>query len=598
MRHLHYVEIENFKRFGNTQRIELDHPAVLIGPNNSGKTSVIQALALWSLAVKTWVQESDVSDAEKRQGKALNRLKIMQVPVPKTRYFWHNLRVTGNLVTIRVGMQYRGQVVAVGMTLKHHSSDELVYCQPEALAPGSPDVLRLAAQLDVALLYPMSGIAAEEPVILPNRIDYHIGRGSTAEVLRNLCLNVHKKSPEDWKSISHRMQTLFGVDVGDPQENEQGAVDLLYVQPGTKGSLDISMSGRGFQQILLMLAYLYSHRHSVLLIDEPDAHLEILRQKQVYILLREIAEENLSQVILVTHSEVILDEALESNLTFMLEGKCENLARKPSIQSALRTFGTAHYVKARECGYVLYVEGSTDIAILRMLAEKLDHPVLGCLDDRLNSYYVQDTYSEATVESELLRVEGGFGLSARQHFFELRKVLPELTGLAILDNDGKGRADSAEGGLQVTFWKRYEIENYFIRPAILRAYAESRLSDLTVFGSFATEIDEVLDSTTRELVFGGSAADFSVYKNATPDAARLLWDSKTERLKLSEYAEEFFRRLSQKTAQPMLLRKTELHRLVGGCEPAAIPSEVRGKLDLLHELFTRAKQASAAPTDL
>ena len=63
MRHLHYVEIENFKRFGNTQRIELDHPAVLIGPNNSGKTSAIQALALWSLAVKTWVQESEVSDA-------------------------------------------------------------------------------------------------------------------------------------------------------------------------------------------------------------------------------------------------------------------------------------------------------------------------------------------------------------------------------------------------------------------------------------------------------------------------------------------------------------------------------------------------------
>ncbi len=33
MRLLHYLEIENFKRFGDKQRIELDHPAVLIGPN-------------------------------------------------------------------------------------------------------------------------------------------------------------------------------------------------------------------------------------------------------------------------------------------------------------------------------------------------------------------------------------------------------------------------------------------------------------------------------------------------------------------------------------------------------------------------------------
>ena len=46
MRLFHYLEIQNFKRFGDRQRIELDHPAVLIGPNNCGKTSAIQAIAL------------------------------------------------------------------------------------------------------------------------------------------------------------------------------------------------------------------------------------------------------------------------------------------------------------------------------------------------------------------------------------------------------------------------------------------------------------------------------------------------------------------------------------------------------------------------
>ncbi len=46
MRLLHYVEIQNFKRFAERQRIELDHPAVLIGPNNCGKTTAIQALGI------------------------------------------------------------------------------------------------------------------------------------------------------------------------------------------------------------------------------------------------------------------------------------------------------------------------------------------------------------------------------------------------------------------------------------------------------------------------------------------------------------------------------------------------------------------------
>ncbi len=53
MKLLHYLEIENFKRFGGHQHIELDHPAVLIGPNNCGKTTAIQAIALWSQAVRS-----------------------------------------------------------------------------------------------------------------------------------------------------------------------------------------------------------------------------------------------------------------------------------------------------------------------------------------------------------------------------------------------------------------------------------------------------------------------------------------------------------------------------------------------------------------
>lgn len=88
MKLLHYVEIENFKRYGDIQRIELDHPSVLIGPNNCGKTSALQAIALWSIGIKTWLAESANSKAETRTGKALNRLNMLAVPVPKTRHLW------------------------------------------------------------------------------------------------------------------------------------------------------------------------------------------------------------------------------------------------------------------------------------------------------------------------------------------------------------------------------------------------------------------------------------------------------------------------------------------------------------------------------
>jgi len=106
------------------------------------------------------------------------------------------------------------------------------------------------------------------------------------------------------------------------------SLNLFYRQARVKEPLDIALAGRGFQQMLLIFAYLYSHRRSVLLIDEPDAHLEILRQKQVYVLLREIAAENESQVILVTHSEVIIEEALDHNLTLLLGGQTDDIAAK------------------------------------------------------------------------------------------------------------------------------------------------------------------------------------------------------------------------------------------------------------------------------
>lgn len=55
------LTLRNFKRFDDVE-IELANPVVFIGPNNSGKTSAMQALALWDIGVKRW--------HEKRKGRS------------------------------------------------------------------------------------------------------------------------------------------------------------------------------------------------------------------------------------------------------------------------------------------------------------------------------------------------------------------------------------------------------------------------------------------------------------------------------------------------------------------------------------------------
>lgn len=587
---IEYIEIENFKRFGQRQRIDLAHPAVLIGPNNCGKTSAIQALALWSLAVRTWYDARKDGSAKDRTSAPINRLAITAVPIPRTRLLWHQAKVrVGNSdihMTITVGLLHDGRCKPLAMRFRNQG-DELVYCDPVGDAKQNVALVEHAAKLKVELLYPMSGLESEEPILKPGRIDVLLGQGRTAEVLRNLCLMVAREHADDWRRIVTLMRRLFHIELDSPQETVRGAVELTYRQEGAKVPFDLSQAGRGLQQMLLVFAYLYAHKGSILMVDEPDAHLEILRQRQIYVLLRDIAKECASQIIMATHSEVILDEALDNHLVLLLEGRADDVARKSDIKNCLKHFGAAHYVRARERGYVFYVEGSTDVDMLRALAERIGHPLAERWDERLNVFYVQDNYPLATTEKELERVEGGFGITPKDHFNALRGLITGLKGLAILDNDGRNRQSRREDALDVSYWSRYEAENYFITPEVLRSYVREKVAPL-----FVAQADRILDGMIEEKVFRGKDTDFQTWRALSPGASRLVWQAQTGQIKLSDLAEEYFRRLADVTGGPMLLRKGQLHLLVAYADPSTIDDEVREKLDLLHALI-----ASATPDE-
>jgi len=160
----------------------------------------------------------------------------------------------------------------------------------------------------VALLPAMSGLAAVEPKWESGRIDVLIGEGQTAQVLRNLCFRLWQQQPDLWSQLVAHMQQLFSVALKPPQNIvARGEITMAYESRGA--TLDLSSAGRGQQQILLLLAYVLANPGTTLLLDEPDAHLEVVRQRETYNLLSELVHRYGSQIIAASHSEVVLEEA-------------------------------------------------------------------------------------------------------------------------------------------------------------------------------------------------------------------------------------------------------------------------------------------------
>ena len=594
MRGIRYVEIENFKIFGGKIHVDLGHPAVLIGPNNAGKTSVIQALALWSRGVQAWYERKGrPRQKEKRERVAagINRLSILEVPVSENRFLWNRMRVrkdnTSIRLTVNVGVEHGGLVKDCRMEFTVRDS-EVLYCRPCEETLKDDALIAHASSIPFHLLYPMSGIETVETLVPEGRVNVLLGQGQTAQVLRNLCFKVvendKEKGTSDWNRISSLIQKLFGVALGKPRLDEKrGELVVRYRQSDTDDDMDIALAGRGFQQMLLILAYLYTNKGSVLLIDEPDAHLEVLRQKQVYEMLKDVAAENKSQVVVATHSEVIVDDAIETNLTLIINGTAADLATMQDVKNSLRTFGVEHYYKARVCPRILYVEGSTDFDTLKAFAAKLKHPTLEVLAGRINYYYTRNVGPADTLDNRLDRLSGAFQDDIKRHFFAMKHLVPEFRGLAILDRDSRDLPDKSGEGLDTLYWQRYEIENYYITPDLILKFVVGVFDQE---GGLFTESNvntmrEVLDEHLLKKVFTGDRQQLDEYKKASASLQKTL----LKNLKMSEFAEGVFEEFARRQKQPVLLRKGEYCQMIEYVASGDLPSEVTEKLDRLAEHF-------------
>ena len=552
---LNKLTIRNFKTFDEVE-IELAERVVFVGPNNSGKTSALQALALWNLGVRRWLEKLSEGDVPKdRSAVTINRRDLVALPVPSSKLLWRNLHVR---LEIAVQGVAQGQVWQAAIEFDY-ANEESIYCRSLLSDHGDRSVIpAVAGATKMAFLPPMSGIAANETRLDEGAIDVRIGEGRTAEVLRNLCWKAYQSSPHRWKDIVKRMKALFGVTIQDPRYiKERGEIAMGYTTIDNF-DLDLSASGRGQQQTLLLLAHMASNPGTVLLLDEPDAHLEILRQRQIYNTITEVAREARSQIIAASHSEVILNEACDRDTVVAFLGRphrIDDRSNSGQVAKALKSIGFEQYLQAETAGWVLYLEGSTDLAILRAFAQKLNHPAIEALECPF-AHFISNQPSKA-----------------REHFYALREAKPDLVGFALFDRLTVKLND--EPSFVQRMLKRREIENYLLDIDTLRHWAKDegvRLEGELFKNSWETLMSELIDQVDEARKTLGMTDSSSPDIKATDD-----------------FLDPVFKKFYESKGLPVLMRKTDYHILVPYFPKERIDAEI---VDVLDQIVSVASQAN------
>ncbi len=567
------LRIKNFKRLEDVE-IELGKTVVFIGPNNSGKTTALQALALWEIGLRRWVEKRSAKDTpEKRPGVTINRRDLIAVPVPDANLLWKDLHVraiqkgngkqeTKNIrIDILVSGITDGSQWDCGFEFDY-ANQESLYCRPLRInddpGPSRMAVPEVAAPVRIAFLPPMSGMAATEDRLQEGAVNVRIGEGRTAEVLRNLCFQIHSEDDQtSWNALVTQIESLFGVTLNPPEFiKERGQITMSYEEAGTR--LDLVSSGRGLQQTVLLLAHLYTHPGTVLLLDEPDAHLEILRQRQIYQILTSTADSQGCQVIAASHSEVLLNEAADRDIVVAFVGKPHRIDdRRSQVLKSLRAIGFDQYYQAEQKGWVLYLEGSTDLAILQAFAKILSHPAGEVLEQPFVHY----------VANQPPR--------AKDHFFGLKEAKPDLVGLAIYDSIPQNLDEN--GALCELKWAQREIENYLCFPETLLAFAD-RLD-----GPPGPLFESPLRETQREAM-QTSIEEISNALRVLGKADPFGPDVKAS----DDFLGPVFQRYFEKLGLRNLMQKTDYHGLAHLVPREKIDPEISAKLDRIVAISGKA----------
>jgi len=482
------VDIDGLKGFDYVE-IELRRLTILTGPNNSGKSTILQAIAL---AFECFRRCLDVSHWKLRSaGRAVSEFEFLPVNQPKDLWFkqvWKPSKDKERYV--RVGLRFSNDFKC---KVRLRFMYGLLNVGIEAVeGPQDQETLKEIAGSAPVLLPATPGPSSHEDHISLAQVHRLLNIREPNRVIRNVLLRLQNDTAalSFVKDVLHR---YFGTELDIIAFDETRDLEIRAPLRDKEYSLDVVSAGSGLNQLLQLASIIARRKPGIVLLDEPDAHLHSSVQAQLLDFLTELVDRFKLQVIVATHSKDLIGRAPlvaiipidRTRAKLAPLASLDHLLLEYQRQGAVSNVDLALLYQTKRC---VFVEGPTDARLLPRLAERLKIPLF--------------------IGREQIVICECSGIDKLKLLPDLVKLFERLVGAklrwgVIRDSDAnipeikarQGRIASDMGIPVFHQWRRYELENYFIEPHVLVAAIKRRKNDIEIDEAHVgTLLDEAIVS--------------------------------------------------------------------------------------------------------
>ncbi|RTQ48835.1 hypothetical protein EJV47_14645 [Hymenobacter gummosus] len=477
---LRKIALKRFKKFQDST-VELKPFTILMGENSSGKTTVLQAINI-SLSVifgNKLIFDKDGLPKVKQGGTGLYDLP--GVYLSNTNELWYRKKSIGGKVV--------GEQANPSVDIDLFDENNNVYRVNIRTRFGSYNVkcsssdIDLLNQPDLHRKIPLFitgfvGLRVTEERTFPAFIRETMRSGEASSVIRNLLFDIWEKNKDNYNRLKDRLFKDFGFSLDSVEFDSENDIFVKAQYSEELGkdkfALDFNSSGSGFMQILQILAPIYRfcpEISSIVLLDEPDAHLHPNLQNQLANTLREIQKEFGIQIIVSTHSTSIIRAADPSEVVPVSAKNKANIPLTNSDeveQEIISRIDTYELAKTALSGQLIFIEDN-DTSILEAIDRTLE--------------------ANCIAGSTTIPVIRGRGKDDRTPF-NIKDVLKEVLKKDIkvslmLDRDGlsnmwvdKLKDYAKKKKVNMHILDVYEIENYLLCPESIYAAITAKYGDM------------------------------------------------------------------------------------------------------------------------